>query len=175
MSIHLALGGQFCDAVTNASGTASCSFIQSAAGNFVLSASFAGNGTYLPSSVSSGFLAVTPTQLDVDGNGVYDALTDGLLIFRGLAGLTGTALVSDAIGTGATRTTSADVVPYVNALRPMLDVDGNGQFDPSTDGMLIIRYMFGLRGNALIAGAVGSGATRTIAADIEAYIQGLMP
>lgn len=41
--------------------------------------------------------------------------------------------------------------------------------------LLIIRYLFGLRGDALIAGAVDPKATRKTAADIEAYLQTLMP
>ena len=35
----------------------------------------------------------------------------------------------------------------------MLDVDGNGQIDALTDGLMIIRYMFGLRGASLTPGA----------------------
>jgi hypothetical protein len=42
-------------------------------------------------------------------------------------------------------------------------------------GLLIIRYLFGLRGDALIAGAIDPKATRKTAADIEAYLQTLMP
>jgi len=41
--------------------------------------------------------------------------------------------------------------------------------------LLIIRYLFNLRGDALIKGAVDPLATRTTAADIEAYLQTLMP
>lgn len=44
-----------------------------------------------------------------------------------------------------------------------------------TDGLVILRYLLGLRGDSLIADAVGPGATRVTAADIEAYIQLLMP
>ena len=174
-SIHLAVGSQFCDAVTNSNGIASCGFVLSTAGTFVLSASFAGTGAYLPASASTSFEVFAPFRLDVDGNGTYDALTDGLLVLRWLFGLTGPSLVNGAIGTGATRTTSTDVIAYLNSVRPVLDVDGNGQFDALTDGLMIIRYLFGLRGNSLIVGAVGTGATRTTAAAIETYIQGLMP
>jgi hypothetical protein len=41
--------------------------------------------------------------------------------------------------------------------------------------LLIIRYLFGLRGDSLIHGAVSVGATRTTAPEIEAYILSLMP
>jgi hypothetical protein len=47
--------------------------------------------------------------------------------------------------------------------------------DALTDGLLVLRYMFGLRGGALIAGAIDPLATRTTPDAIEAYLQTLMP
>ena len=117
----------------------------------------------------------TQHVLDLDGNLGYDALTDGLLAVRYLMGLTGSALTSDALGAGATRTDPAQVKAYLDQIKPQLDVDGNGVSDGPTDGLLIIRYLFGLRGNALITGAVAPNATRVTAPLIEAYIQSLMP
>ena len=52
-----------------------------------------------------------------------------------------------------------------------MDVDGNGSSDALTDGLLIIRYLFGIRGSALISGAIGPGATRTTISDIENFLQ----
>lgn len=49
------------------------------------------------------------------------------------------------------------------------DIDGNGKAEPLTDGLLMIRYLFGFRGNALTNGAIGSGAKRS-PAQIEAYL-----
>ena len=37
------------------------------------------------------------------------------------------------------------------------DIDGNGVAQPLTDGLLLLRYLFGLRGEALVNGAVGVG------------------
>jgi hypothetical protein len=51
----------------------------------------------------------------------------------------------------------------------VLDVDANGQVDATTDGVLTLRYMLGLRGSALTAGALGACATRDAAA-IETYL-----
>ena len=59
-------------------------------------------------------------------------------------------------------------------LQSTLDIDGNGTADALTDGLLVIRYLFGLRGASLIAGVVGPLATRTMA-EIEAYTQSLLP
>ena len=40
------------------------------------------------------------------------------------------------------------------------DIDKNGNVDALTDGLLLLRYAFNLRGDALIYGAVASDATR---------------
>ena len=51
-----------------------------------------------------------------------------------------------------------------------LDIDGSGTVEPDRDGVLLLRYLFGLRGNALIAGINQTGAARTLPATIEGYI-----
>ena len=126
--------------------------------------------------MSSPALAAPPSTgaLDVDGNGNYDALTDGLLVLRWLFGINGTGLVSGATGAGAVRTAAPDIIGWLESKRASLDVDGNLKTDALTDGLMILRYMFGLRGTALTSGAIGAGASRTTAA-IEAYIPTLMP
>jgi glucose/arabinose dehydrogenase len=50
-----------------------------------------------------------------------------------------------------------------------LDVDGNGTPDAATDGVLILRYLLGYRGDELVLNATGAGATRNRAA-IEDYL-----
>jgi hypothetical protein len=50
-----------------------------------------------------------------------------------------------------------------------LDVDGDGDFLPLTDSLLILRYTFGFRGATLTSGAVGPNCTRCDATAIEAY------
>lgn len=42
-------------------------------------------------------------------------------------------------------------------------------------GLMVIRYLSGLRGALLIEGAVGFNATRKTAAAIEAYIASFVP
>jgi hypothetical protein len=112
--------------------------------------------------------------LDVDGNGQYDALTDGLLLMRYLFGISGTSLVSGAIGPNPARASANAVAAYLDAMHPLFDVDNNGNVDALTDGLMVLRYLIGLRGAAMAAGAIGPGATRD-AAQIETYIQSLMP
>jgi len=52
-----------------------------------------------------------------------------------------------------------------------LDMDGNQQIRPETDGILLIRWMLGLRGSALTDGSLGTGSTRDAAA-INTYAEG---
>jgi hypothetical protein len=119
--------------------------------------------------------SIVTAVLDIDSNGAYDALTDGLILIRYLFGLSGTSMTSGALGLGATRTDPTQIALYLAAVKPFLDIDGNGQVDALTDGLMILRYLFGLRGAAMLSGAVGTGATRTTAADIETYVQSLTP
>jgi hypothetical protein len=55
------------------------------------------------------------------------------------------------------------------------DFDGNGEIDALTDGLLSIRYIFGIRDAALINNSIGDGCTRCSAAEIENNLQELMP
>ena len=51
-----------------------------------------------------------------------------------------------------------------------LDVDDNGELAPLTDGLLILRHLFGFTGSALIEGAVGENSKRTDASAIDAHL-----
>ena len=97
-------------------------------------------------------------------------------MLRYLFGLTGSTLTSGALGSGATLTDPAQMLNHLNDIRPVFDVDGNGQVDALSDGLMIIRYLFGLRGPALIAGAIGTGgdkdgsaATKLVARRTKTY------
>ena len=57
----------------------------------------------------------------------------------------------------------------------ILDIDANGSFDALTDGLIILRYAFGLRGQSLIDDVISEDAMRAEAADIETYIETLLP
>ena len=122
------------------------------------------------------FLAGTPPSgsIDIDGNGKYDALTDGLLLLRGMFGLSDYPLIDGAVASDAVYRTSIDIQSRITLLGDLADIDGNGDIDALTDGLLTLRYLFGLEGDPLIAGVVASDATRT-AAEIEAHLEALTP
>jgi hypothetical protein len=113
--------------------------------------------------------------LDVDGNGVADALTDGIVIIRYLFGFTGDALINGVVDPLGARNTAQLVEEFLTQISDRLDVDGNGVADALTDGIVIIRFLFGFTGDALISGVVDPTGTRTTAAAIEAFLQGFVP
>jgi hypothetical protein len=115
-------------------------------------------------------------DLDVDGNGQADALTDGILIVRYLFDPAATWDCADALGTGATRTTHPAIKSYLDSgLTTVLDVDGNGQADALTDGILILRYLFNPLGEWKHIDALGADATRTNLTDIKAFLDRCNP
>ena len=81
----------------------------------------------------------------------------------------------NVVSDDATRNIAAALTAYLDDVKPKLDIDGNGQVDALTDGLLISRYLLNIRGPALIAGALGVGATRTAITSIENYLAGLIP
>jgi poly(3-hydroxybutyrate) depolymerase len=123
------------------------------------------------------FLAgTTPLgSIDLDGNGQYDALTDGLLLLRGMFELDGSALVKGAIASNAVYTNPEDIASRIESLGELADIDGNGQRDALTDGLLALRYLFGLQGDTLVNGVVAQDAVRTTTQQIETHLQTLMP
>ena len=112
---------------------------------------------------------------DVDDDGEAKALTDGLLVIRHLFGFSGEALTAGAVGSGAKRSTPADIAAYLTNAATELDIDGDDEAKALTDGLLLIRYLFGFTGNALAAGAVGEAAERATASAIQAYIAQRLP
>jgi hypothetical protein len=110
--------------------------------------------------------------MDVDSNGVIDALTDGLLIIRYLFGLTGDALTDNAVAGDCNRCDNTAIETYLDGLS-ILDVDTNGVTDALTDGLLIIRYQFGLTGDALTNNAVANNCNRCSNTEIESFLGGL--
>jgi hypothetical protein len=109
---------------------------------------------------------------DVDLNLGVAPLSDGLLVLRYLFQFSGTSLTQGALGNGAMRTNPAEIVEHLDCIRlGMLDPDGDLDFEPLTDGLLLLRYFFGFRDAALVAGAVDlAECDRCEADEIEAYI-----
>lgn len=108
--------------------------------------------------------------LDIDGDGVANAATDGIIAVRHYFGFTGQPLI-EGLGVSV----SVEEVEAALAASTFLDVDGNGIIDAATDGVLGIRYLFGFNGDALANGAIGENATRTTGEEVHAFLSGFMP
>ena len=104
--------------------------------------------------------------IDIDGNQSISATTDGLMLLRAMLGLNDTAVTQGATVPGAPRTTWAQIAPYVHLAA--LNLDGSGNTSAATDGVLLLRAMFGLTGTAVTNGiTLAPGRTWT---DIRTYL-----
>ena len=113
---------------------------------------------------------------DIDDDGRADALTDGLLFLRYAFGLRGDPLINGLISTRSEHTKSTDIERELKAVfETSGDIDDDGKVDALTDGLLLLRSLFGLSGNTLTSGVIADGATRTDAASLESYMGMRMP
>ena len=97
------------------------------------------------------------------------ACTDG----RALSGSNAVAVSDDGKNVYTAASQSDGLAVFTRDV-PSYDIDGDGQLEPLTDGLLLLRYLFGFRGATLVNGAVDlANCTRCTAAEIEAYIEAL--
>ena len=109
-------------------------------------------------------------NLDIDDDGKTDALTDGLLILRYMFGLSGETLTVGVVGNDAERPDSDQIVTYLVTNNDQLDIDGNGSVDALTDGLLILRELFGLSNFSLVTGVIANNATRITSSSIVEFM-----
>jgi hypothetical protein len=111
-----------------------------------------------------------PAQCPFSINGVSVVATaerDGLLFVRAAQRLTDPALTAQSGSDRQPVALTADIA----ANESRIDINGSGQFD-ETDAMIIVRHLMGFRGDALIPGGAGIGASRKTSADIQGFLDG---
>ena len=122
---------------------------------------------------------VDPFTLDIDSNSKADALTDGLLIIRYMFGLNECdSLIKNAVDIEhGKRITETQINEYIKKNIQYLDIDDNGKSDALTDGIMIIRFLFGLnKGQSLVGNAVDIiDGKRTEPEEISDYLEQLRP
>lgn len=109
------------------------------------------------------FLTAVTASDDVDGT-IQTISNDAPETFS-LGATTVTFTATDNAGNIGSAT---GTVAIASAL---LDVDADGEVGALTDGLLILRYMFGFRGDVLITGAVESSCNRCTGPEVELYIR----
>jgi glucose/arabinose dehydrogenase len=114
-----------------------------------------------------------PSMLDIDDDGAPTALTDGVIVVRAFFGFQGDPLIENAVGPGCDRCTAAEIEAYLDSIAGELDIDDDGAMLPLTDGVLILRWLLGFRGDSLVAGALGPGCKRCTPGEIETFLSGL--
>lgn len=145
-------------------------------GSCVISADQPGNATFASAAQQTRNVTINvgPTLLDIDASGAstrYDPATDAVMVLRYLLGFSVDAIAAGATGATATRS-AAQIGTHLTTIQTLLDIDGDGTPRAPTDGLLIVRYLLGLRGSALVAGIPIGVLTPT---QIEARISRLMP
>ena len=105
--------------------------------------------------------------LDSDGDGVPDICNDSCIS-------AGMAEDYDDDNDGVLDSVDFYPLDPSKANERLLDIDGDGGVDALTDGLLLLRYSFGLSGDALTSGVISPNATRS-AQDIEDYLKSVMP
>ncbi len=114
-------------------------------------------------------------DLDIDSDSRLLGTTDALLIVRQLLGLSGAALSNGAVASSGSLAAPARLSSLVAAMRSngTLDIDGNGVIEAQSDGVLLLRAMLGMSGNAAVAGALGTPPrTRNDWPAIRSYLNG---
>jgi len=112
---------------------------------------------------------------DFDSNAKADALTDGLLLLRYTFGLRDDALLANVIAHDSPLSPEQVQENVSASVSSIADIDNSSNVDALTDGLLLLRYLFGLTGDSLINSSVAINAERTTATEIEDDIQSLMP
>lgn len=132
-----------------------------------------GEGSSASSSPESHTFVASANNIDIDGNEKLDALTDGLLILRSMFGLTGDSLISGVVGDDALYEDAEEIEARIASLGVRIDIDNNGRIDALTDGLIILRYLFGLSGDTLTNGVLANDAERVTIEDIESHMDRL--
>ncbi len=106
----------------------------------------------------------------LDETAVPVALVDAVLIARYMDGVRGNALLAGV------STQTIDMITLESRLalaQQKLDIDADGQLEASKDGVLLARYLLGLRGAPLIDGTDLKNSVRNNEGDILKYLESL--
>lgn len=119
-------------------------------------------------------LAETEATWDFDGNGNADALTDGLVMMRYSFGLRGDSMAGNAIADDS-QMSATQVEQRLSGSMKIADIDDDGNVDALTDGLLLLRHLFGLDNESLTHAALGHNASRKTKHALKHHLNKYMP
>ncbi|MCZ2136504.1 MAG: PQQ-dependent sugar dehydrogenase [Burkholderiales bacterium] len=114
-------------------------------------------------------------NLDIDQDGAWNPGTDGVLIVRRLIGLSGAALVADAVNPRGMRTDAAQIASHIDSMIAdrSLRLDGSGNAPTATgDGLMVVRAMQGATGPGVLSGAITGSPPRNTWALLRSHLNG---
>lgn len=111
---------------------------------------------------------------DIDGDGQADALTDGLLLLRYTFGMRGNSLIQGSVS-DESLLSAPEIELQITSILSIADIDGDNRVDALSDGLLLLRYLFGVTGEQLVMGAISDQATRVSVTEITQYLLSFMP
>jgi hypothetical protein len=82
-------------------------------------------------------------------------------------------LTAGAVSQQCSRCDSPAIDAYLSSLGLMLDVDENGGADSLTDGLLVLRFLFGFTDPVLTSGDLAGNCQRCDGDAIIEYLSGL--
>ncbi|MDF1734200.1 MAG: hypothetical protein P1U37_02870 [Minwuia sp.] len=117
---------------------------------------------------------VAEATLDLDGDGQVNALTDGLIALGDLFGapLSQLAGLAEPGSPGTDTLVLGDLLDQARA--EIFDVDGDGNADALTDGLMILGHLFGAPPDQVAAFAQ-PGALRSDPAEIAQFLDSFVP
>jgi|GEM_PF-3215367 len=137
-------------------------------------------GTCLNATGQDACLAKLVTEhsyFDLDDDSLAQVESDGVLFLRYLIGFRGPGLTADAVGPYAKRNASANIASYLSTTSPIhpncgADIVGApGGANAMLDGIVLMRVMFGLTGEAVTNGInFPLGTMRTTWSDIKSHL-----
>ena len=87
--------------------------------------------------------------------------------------LSGQSLTDGVTAPDANFVYSGDLIQRFNSTGLLLDIDDDKSIDALTDGLLILRFLFGIRGENLSSDALSPNAERNTVRELEEYLQAL--
>jgi hypothetical protein len=117
---------------------------------------------------------IISTTWDIDGNGKADALTDGLTLLKASFGLSGQSMIEGSIATDSNMTLE-EIEGSMDKAMTIADIDDSGDVDALTDGLMVLRYLFGVEDSGLTEGAISTNAKREAHQSIVDHLEKHMP